>query len=220
VVSGPDLVYCKGYAAMRQLVLASTSPYRRDLLRRLDIPFDAAAPAIDEEAEKLGPGRGLLPEELVRYLARRKAESLAERYPDALIIGSDQAVELDGRILGKPGTEENAVRQLLALAGRTHRLLTAVTLFDARTGESEQALDVHEVELRRLSEAEIRAYVARDRPIDCAGAYKAEGLGIALFERLTGDDFTAVVGLPLTRVVALLARFGTQVLMPPGSGSA
>ncbi len=204
---------------MRPIVLASTSRYRRELLARLGIPFETAAPAIDEEEEKRRGGAGLPPEELVRWLARRKAESLAERFPDALVIGSDQAVEASGTVLGKPGSEEAAVRQLLFLAGaRTHRLLTAVAVHGAREGRTEQALDVHEVEMRPLSEDEARAYVARERPIDCAGAYKVEGAGIALFERLTGDDFTAIVGLPLTRVVALLKRFGVNVLRQPPAG--
>lgn len=195
---------------MRRLILASTSKYRRELLSRLGLPFESHAPLVDEEAVK---ARMRDPESLVRHLARAKAESLAPRFPEALILGSDQAVDLDGEILGKPPNEEAAVRQLLRLAGREHRLLTAVALHDAATGRTDEALDVHRLWLRPVSEAEARAYVARDRPLDCAGAYRVETLGISLMERISGDDFTAVIGLPLTRVTELLARFGVPVLL-------
>ena len=195
---------------MRRLILASTSKYRRELLSRLGLPFEAVTPLFDEDAEKPKLG-ALAPEALVAYLARMKAESLADTFPDAVIIGSDQAVDLDGEVLGKPGTEERAVAQLMRLSGRTHRLLTAVAVHDAARRMTEQALDVHEVEMRRFGEREARAYVAREQPLDCAGSLKVEGLGVALLERLTGDDFTAVIGLPLTRVVSLLARLGIEV---------
>jgi len=195
----------------RRLVLASTSRYRRELLSRLEIPFESLAPALDEEAEKarLGP---VEPDALVRHLARRKAESLAATARDALIIGGDQAVDFDGEVLGKPATEEAAVRQLLRLAGRTHRLLTALVVHDAASGRSEEMLDVHEVGMRPFGEAEARRYVARERPLDCAGGLKVEGLGIALLSHLRGDDFTAVIGLPLIGLVDLLNRFGVAVL--------
>jgi septum formation protein len=198
---------------VRPIILASTSRYRRELLARLAIPFEAKAPLIDEEEEKkrLGP---VTPEGLARALGRLKAESLGSAFPDALIIGSDQLVELEGEVLGKPHTEENAVRQLLRMSGRTHRLITSIAIHEGRTGRTEEALDIHEVEVRHLSESEARAYVAKDRPLDCAGSYKAEGLGIALFRRLRGDDFTAIVGLPLTKVVELLERFQVKVLAP------
>ncbi len=194
----------------RPIVLASTSRYRRELLERLGIPFEAKAPALDEAREKEELGR-VSPEALVRHLARRKAESLAAACPRALIIGSDQAVDFEGEALGKPGTEEAAIRELLRLSGRTHRLLTAVAIHDAAARRTEEALDVHEVELRPIAEAEARAYVARERPLDCAGGLKVEGLGIALLSRLRGDDFTAVIGLPLIAVVTLLERFGVSV---------
>jgi len=194
--------------AMRRLVLASTSPYRRELLGRLGLEFTAVAPDCDEDRLK---DQGLPAEALVIRLAREKAASVARSYPDAVIIGSDQAAEVDGEILGKPGTPESARRQLRRLAGREHRLLTALCLLDARTGERAEELDIHRLRLRRLTEAQIARYVAADDPVDCAGAYKIEGLGIALFESVRGTDFTAVIGLPLTRVVAGLHRLGIEI---------
>jgi septum formation protein len=203
---------------MPRLVLASTSRYRADLLRRLGLPFEAMAPDCDEDAVK---ARGLPAEELVSTLARMKAESVVARLkaegaapgqPGALIIGSDQAAELDGEILGKPGSAEGAQAQLARLAGREHRLLTAVCVLEADTGRRAEALDVHELRLRQLSADQIARYVAADDPVDCAGAYKIEGLGVTLFESIRGEDFTAVIGLPLTRLTALLAEFG--VILP------
>ena len=199
-----------------RIVLASTSPYRRELIQRLGLAVESAAPAFDEEAGKKA-NEWLPPEEVVAALARGKARSLEEAYPDALIIGSDQAAEVDGKLLGKPGTEEAARTQLKLLSGREHRLLTAVAVFEPRTGRLEEALDVHRLFVRALSDEAIANYVRRDQPLDCAGSYRAEALGIALFERLSGDDFTAIIGLPLTRVVALLERFGARVLEGGGS---
>ncbi len=192
-------------------MLASTSRYRRELIQRLGLGVESAAPAFDEEAEKKAL-ETLSPEDLVASLARGKARSLGEAYPDALIIGSDQAAEVDGELLGKPGTEEAARAQLRLLSGREHRLLTAVAVFEPRTGRLEEALDVHRLSVRALSDEAIANYVRRDQPLDCAGSYRVEALGIALFDRLSGDDFTAIIGLPLTRVVALLDRFGVRVL--------
>ena len=191
-----------------RLVLASTSPYRRALLARLGLGFETAGPRCDEDALK---DQGLPVAELVTRLARDKALSLVDDYPDAVIIGSDQAGDLDGAVLGKPGTPAAAREQLQRLQGRAHRLWTAVCVVDARTGERREDLDVHHLRMRRLSDAQIARYVAADDPVDCAGAYKIEGLGISLFERVRGDDFTAVIGLPLTRLVALLGRFGIEV---------
>ncbi|HZF49494.1 MAG TPA: nucleoside triphosphate pyrophosphatase [Polyangiaceae bacterium] len=199
-----------------RIVLASTSRYRRELIQRLGLGVESAAPAFDEEAEKKAL-EALSPEALVASLARGKARSLGEAYPDALIIGSDQAAEVDGELLGKPGTEEAARAQLRLLSGREHRLLTAVAVFEPRTGRLEEALDVHRLSVRALSDEAIARYVRLDRPLDCAGSYRVEALGIALFDRLSGDDFTAIIGLPLTRVVALLDRFGVRVLEGEGS---
>ncbi len=192
----------------RLIVLASTSPYRRELLARLGVKFGAVAPDCDEDRLK---GRGLAAEELVTRLAREKAESVATAHPDAVIIGSDQAAEVDGEILGKPGTAAGARRQLRQLSGREHRLLTALCVLDARTGQRAEALDIHRLRLRELSDEQIARYVAADAPMDCAGSYKIEGLGIALFDQVHGSDFTAVIGLPLMRVVALLDHLGIEI---------
>lgn len=201
---------------MPPLVLASTSPWRRDLLARLGLPFEAIDPRLDEAPWK---DRGLGPEELVVALAIAKAEAGGALRPGSLVIGSDQVACIDGRILGKPGSVERAVEQLQALAGRTHRLVTGVALLDGRSGQVSTALDVHEVTLRALSEEQLRCYVDRDRPLACAGSYKLEGLGIALFERVVGEDYTGVIGLPLTAVVRLLGAVGLDPLGSPGGGA-
>ncbi len=192
---------------MQRLVLASTSRYRRGLLARLGLPFEVCAPNYDEEKDLDLPA-----EEKVAHFARSKAASLAERFPDALIIGSDQAPELDGALLGKPGTADKATAQLAALAGRSHRLLTAVALLDARQGRFEEEMDVARLWIRPLSHADIRAYVETDSPLDCSGSYKTEGLGIVLFERIEAQDPTALVGLPLLRLARLLRKFGLDPL--------
>lgn len=190
-----------------RLILASTSRYRRALLEQLGLPFEALPPQYEEEHDLALP-----PEELVVELARRKARSLAATCPDALILGSDQLAELDGAILGKPGTRERAVAQLLRMQGRTHRLLTGVALHDAARGVTETALAVHVMRMRPLTPPQAEAYVRADEPVDCAGSYKVESRGIALFEAMEGDDHTGIVGLPLTRVVNLLLQRGLPVL--------
>lgn len=199
---------------MRRIVLASTSRYRRALLEQLRLPFEVAAPDYEERHDL-----PLTPEELVVELARGKARSLSSAWPDALILGSDQAAELDGEILGKPGTPERAVEQLMRLAGRTHRLLTAVALYDARAGTTATALTTHEMTMRPLSRVEAEAYVRSDDPVDCAGSYKVESLGIALFERMRGDDHTGIVGLPLTAVVSLLGAHGVSLMNALGQSN-
>ena len=184
------------------LILASTSPYRRNLLERLDVEFSAVAPDYEEEHDL-----DLPPDRLVVELAARKAKSLAGRFPDDLIIGSDQVAELDGRILLKPGSIEKAKAQLKELSGRTHRLLTGLAVLQPSTGRLETALDVHHMTLRDLTDEEISRFVESEKPLDCAGAYKVEGPGIALFESMSGDDYTGIIGLPLTKLVGLLKRF-------------
>ncbi len=196
------------------LVLASTSPGRRALLGRLGLPFEAIDSGLDEAPWK---ARGLAPEALVLALAEAKARAGAALRPGCHVIGSDQVACIDGRILGKPGSVEGAVEQLTALAGRTHRLLTAVALLDGSTGRVATELDVHEVTLRPLTEARIRRYVALDQPLGCAGSYKLEALGAALFDRVRGDDSAAVIGLPLSALVRLLGALGVDPLdAPPG----
>jgi septum formation protein len=186
----------------RPLILASTSSYRRDLLKRLDVDFQAAAPDYQEEYDL-----GLPPGQLVVELAVRKARSLAGRHPQALIVGCDQVAELEGRILLKPGTVERARAQLKELSGRTHRLLTGLAVFEPPTRRVETALDVHEMTMRDLTDEEIEAFVRSQDPVDCVGAYKVEGPGVGLFESMRGEDYTGIIGLPLTKLVGLLRRF-------------
>ena len=195
--------------APRRLILASTSRYRRALLERLGLDFQSVAPDCDEAAWS-----GLPPLTLAATLAREKAASVA--VPDALVIGSDQVVDLDGEILGKPGTVAAAEAQLARLAGRTHRLITAVAVRDSATGRVLEAIDVHTMAMRPLSAAQIAAYVAHDAPLDCAGAYALERRGVALFGRIEADpetaDDTAIVGLPLMKTLRLLREHGYEVL--------
>ena len=186
-----------------KLVLASTSPYRRQLLARLGVPFDVAAPGIVEERR---PGEP--PAAMVARLAREKAAAVATTSPNSLVIGSDQCAVLAGHVLGKPGSVDKAVSQLTAASGRSVRFLTAVCLHDARSGEVNESLDETVVKFRRLDEAEIRRYVEREMPLDCAGSFKSEGLGITLFERIENQDPSALMGLPLIAVARLLRKAG------------
>ncbi|HEX6246058.1 MAG TPA: nucleoside triphosphate pyrophosphatase [Polyangiales bacterium] len=190
-----------------RLVLASTSPYRSDLLRRIGLTFEARAPACDEEALKRA---GEAPEAQAQRLALAKAESLAALAPDAFILGGDQLVELDGEVLGKPHTVERALAQLRRMRGKTHRLLTAFTLL-CPGGERVTHLDTHRLTLRALRDDELERYVARDQPLDCAGSYKIEALGITLCERIEGEDFSAIMGLPLMALARLLRERGFQL---------
>lgn len=194
---------------MRRLVLASSSPYRRALLDRLAVPYEVHSPGVDEEAY-----RHLPPREMALALSIAKAEAVP--VDDALIVGSDQVVDVDGEILGKPGTAHAAVEQLMKLSGRTHRLITGVAVHDTRTGETVSDVDVHTLEMRRLERQALERYVAHDDPLDCAGAYKLERRGVALFVRIEADpetaDDTAIIGLPLMKLLALLRRCGVDVL--------
>lgn len=186
------------------LILASTSPYRRELLQRLRLPFETARPEIDET-----PLRGESPGQLVRRLARAKADAVAARHPGAWVIGSDQAADLDSRILGKPGGREAALAQLAAMGGRSVQFHTAVCL---RRGDHElSAVDTTRVRFRALAAAEIERYVDAEQPFDCAGSFKCEGLGIALFEAIETHDPTALVGLPLIALAGLLRQAGYAV---------
>ncbi len=187
------------------LILASTSKYRAKLLERLALPFSAHAPGVDESLFKSGPAR-----QVARTLAVAKAEALVATYPDAVIIGSDQVCALDDKILDKPGTAENAHAQLSSMSGRSHELITAVAI--TFRGKTEVHVDETRLTMRRLSLEEIRRYVQHDNPLDCAGSYKVESLGIALFDRIESQDFTAIEGLPLLAVTAMLRRCGLDSL--------
>jgi septum formation protein len=192
---------------MPDLVLASTSAYRRQLLERLGVPFTAVAPSCDEERLK---DPALSPSHLAAHLAREKARSVAGAWPEAYVLGSDQLVEVEGEILGKPGTRERALGQLTRLAGRAHRLITACALLRP-DGSLVEHLDVHTLHMRPLAAAEFERYVAADRPLDCAGSYKIEARGITLFERIEGADFTAITGLPLIALTSALRAHGFVV---------
>lgn len=200
------------------LILASTSPYRRALLERLGLPFTAVAPRFEEAA----PEPGADPSRVVTKNALGKALSLLPDHPDSLVIGSDQVAVCGAEILTKPGTPERAVEQLLHLAGREHRLVTAVAVIlsspagaAAKGGtRGDHAVVENHLCMRPLTRAEAEAYVRLERPLDCAGSYKSEGLGVTLFERMEGEDPTAIVGLPLIALSRLLRRFAVDPLRP------
>jgi MAF protein len=193
---------------MPNLILASTSPYRRVLLEKLGVTFECAAPNVDES-----PQPGESPRHLVVRLAQEKAKSLAARFPDHLIIGSDQVCVLDGIITGKPHTEENARQQLLKARGSIVTFYTGLALYNSSTGHLQTECEPFDVHFRHLSEQEIDDYVRKERPLNCAGSFKSEGLGIALFERLDGRDPNALVGLPLITLCQMLRRENYNPLM-------
>ncbi len=194
-------------AQPRKLVLGSTSPYRKELLGRLGLDFETASPHCDET-----PLAGEATSATALRLAVGKAESLARRFPDALIIGADQVASSDGRRLDKPGTHENAVAQLRSLSGQSAQFDTAVALFDARNGEVQSRVVPCRVLFRTLDDRLIEKYLRAEKPYDCAASAKAEGLGIALLERIQTDDPTSLVGLPLIALTTMLARAGLPVL--------
>lgn len=192
---------------MPDLVLASTSRYRKELLARLGLPFASEAPGVDEDAVKADAG--LMPRQVAEILAERKAMAVASRRPGTVVIGSDQLAHLDGMVLGKPGTVVGACAQLQRLAGRTHELVTAVCI--VHPGGTERITDIARLRMRPLDPGAIARYVAADQPLDCAGAYKLECLGIALFEEVACSDHTAITGLPLVWTAGVLSRLGFQV---------
>lgn len=191
------------------IVLASTSKYRIELMRRLGLEVLAVAHRCDERA--IEPPAPTTPERIASFLAHAKAESLAELHPTSVIVGSDQVVELDDEILGKPGTYEAACAQLARLSGRTHRIVTAVSV-RAPDGLHHAHVDIHRMHMRELTASAIRRYVTADEPFDCAGSYKLESRGVTLFRSIEGDDHTGIIGLPLIAVVSLLAKVGVDVL--------
>ncbi|NIM26719.1 MAG: septum formation inhibitor Maf [Gammaproteobacteria bacterium] len=193
---------------MTRIVLASTSAYRRELLARLGIAFDVVDPAVDET-----PLPGEDPAALVARLARAKARSGARDAHGALVIGSDQVAVLDGEILGKPGDADTNRRQLERAAGRRVQFLTGVCLLASTSGREQVEVVPFAVYFRALSREQIAAYVDRERAFDCAGGFRCEGLGIALFERMEGDDPSALIGLPLQRLTRMLEKEGVDVLL-------
>ncbi len=192
-----------------QLVLASTSPYRRALLEHLGLAFDTAAPDIDET-----PLENETPTALVSRLSEAKARAVAAQFSDALIIGSDQVAVLDKQILGKPGNHEKAIQQLQAASGRRVIFLTGLCLLNSNTGNCHVRVVPFSVVFRLLTEIQIEQYLLRDTPYQCAGSFKSEGLGISLFEKMEGNAPNALVGLPLIELTTLLAAEGMDVLAP------
>lgn len=189
------------------LVLASTSPFRRALLERLGLPFRVDSPEVDEARH---PGEP--PHALVLRLAEAKARAVAPRHPGALVIGSDQVACIDDRVLGKPGGRPEAISQLERASGRTVEFLTGLCLFNTASGRAQTLVEPFRVHFRPLTRPRIEAYLDLEQPFKCAGSFKSEGLGITLFERLEGDDPNALIGLPLIRLVSLLAAEGVDPL--------
>ncbi|RDI99631.1 septum formation inhibitor Maf [Dyella solisilvae] len=185
------------------LVLGSTSRYRAELLRRLVADFEQRSPGTDES-----PLPGETPRERALRLAAAKARAAAEGLDDALVIGSDQVAELEGIVLDKPGTIEHAHAQLAACSGREVHFHTALCLYDTRDGQSRVHVDHTRVHFRSLDAAEIDRYIERERPLDCAGSFKCEGLGISLFERIDNEDPSALIGLPLIALARMLREAG------------
>lgn len=190
-----------------QLILASSSPYRKELLQRLKLPFECSSPDIDET-----PLINESAEQLVKRLAREKAYEVAKLYPNALIIGSDQAAVLEGNILGKPGSAKKALAQLRNANGKTLQLITSLCLLNSHSGDYQLDIVPYEVQLRLLSDQALKRYIELDMPLDCAGSFKWEQLGIALFSAMKGNDVTSLQGLPLIRLIDMLNTEGVAVL--------
>jgi septum formation protein len=190
-----------------RLVLASTSPFRRELLARLGVPFEVAAPHVDET-----PLPGEPPDDTARRLSVLKAQAVAKQHPDALIVGSDQVALLDGEQLGKPGSHDKAVEQLRRMRGKTVEFHTALTLLNTRNARVQTAVVPVRLVMRNYTDAQIEAYLLKDRPYDCCGSAKSESLGIALIARFETEDPTALVGLPLIKLTEMLANEGLDVL--------
>ena len=190
-----------------QLILGSTSPYRRELLQRLQLPFVVVAPEVDETPNHKEP-----PDVLASRLALAKAQAVAQRYPDAVVIGSDQVADLHGQALGKPGDHARATAQLRAMRGQTVVFHTAVSVLRHSIGFAQSALAPVRVRFRMLSDDAIEAYLNAEQPYDCAGSAKSEGLGIALLESIENDDPTALIGLPLIRTCRMLEAAGLPIL--------
>jgi septum formation protein len=190
----------------RTLVLASTSPFRKALLERLGIAFETFAPDVDEARR-----HAETPDALVRRLAQAKARAAGDAWPDALIIGSDQVAVCGDAVLGKPGDHANARAQLARLSAQTVSFFTGLCLYDARSGASRVDLVPYHVTFRALNAEQIERYLNHDRPYNCAGSFKSEGLGISLFESMQGEDPNALIGLPLIRLVTWLNQAGVAV---------
>jgi septum formation protein len=190
-----------------QIVLASTSPFRKSVLEKLGLPFDCHAPEVDET-----PRAGETPAQLVERLSIAKAQAVAAHYKQGLVIGSDQVAVIDNEILGKPGDHENAVAQLESASGKTVTFLTGLALVNAGSGSIQAEVVPFKVVFRQLTHPQIVNYLNAEHPYHCAGSFKSEGLGIALFERLEGDDPNTLIGLPLIHLIRMLEKEGVTVI--------
>ena len=194
-------------AAHLPLVLASSSPYRRELLSRLGVAFSTFSPSIDESRQADESA-----EELVTRLSREKALAVAASHPEALIIGSDQVATVDGKVLGKPGNHEKAVEQLMSASGKRVTFYTGLTLYNSQSGNTQTCCVPFHVQFRELNRREVEHYLEKEQPYNCAGSFKSEGLGICLFESMEGNDPNALIGLPLIRLHGLLRQEGVDLL--------
>ena len=190
-----------------ELILGSTSIYRRELLERLKIPFRVEAPDIDE-----APLQNETPQQLVERLSIEKARYVASNNPGSLVIGSDQVAVHDGKIVGKPHTHEKAMQQLREANGKEIVLYTGLSLVNSDTGESQTEVIPFHVVFRKLTEQQLENYLHKEQPYHCAGSVKSEGLGIALLERFDGEDPNTLIGLPLIRLIRMLEHFGVDVI--------
>ncbi|MBU2887041.1 septum formation inhibitor Maf [Gilvimarinus agarilyticus] len=197
---------------MRSIILASSSPYRAQLLKRLGLPFQALSPEVDETARSTET-----PAALAQRLACDKACALAGTHPDSLIIGSDQVACLNGQAMGKPGTHTNALLQLKAAQGEWVDFHTGVCVYDSKTGQEYSKLATYRVKFKSLTEKQLDTYLTLEKPYDCAGSFKSEGLGITLFEQMEGADPTGLIGLPLITLTSLLTLAGIDPLSPKPS---
>ena len=190
-----------------KLVLASTSPFRRVILEKLDVAFETIAPDVDENIQL-----DEIPEQLVARLAEAKAKNVADQVSQALIIGADQVAVVDGQILGKPGNHDNAVKQLRRASGKRVSFLTGLCVFNTESRRVQLDVVPYNVIFRQLTDKQIENYLKKEQPYDCAGSFKSEGLGIALFERLEGDDPNTLIGLPLIRLIRMLESEGFPII--------
>jgi len=192
---------------MAKLILASSSRYRKELLSRLGINFNTQSPNIDESSQL-----SETPSQLVLRLSEAKARALVTTHPDALIIGSDQVATIDKLILTKPGNHENAVQQLTSSSGKQVIFHTGLCLFNSKSNVTQLDVITYSVTFRTLTDEQIDRYLKREQPYDCAGSFKSEGLGISLFEKMQGDDPSALMGLPLIKLITMLETEGVTVL--------
>lgn len=192
---------------MKTLVLGSTSPFRKSILEKLNLPFECAKPNIDET-----PLENETPQALVKRLAIEKAKAVAPSFPDALIIGSDQVAMCDGEILGKPHTFDNGVKQLTKFSNQSVTFYTGLCVYDSTNDSVKALVELFVVHFNELSLSEIESYLKAEQPYNCAGSFKSEGLGICLFKKLEGDDPNTLIGLPLIKLVALLKQHGLDTL--------